>query len=79
MGAPLELLAHGYGLIEGPRMDAGGNVYFSDVTNGGVYCRRTDGSVDTVVPRRRGVGGIALHADGGLVLSGHGRPPLRIP
>ena len=65
-----ETLAYGYGLIEGPRVDGAGNLYFSDVTNGGVYCRRPDGTVDTVVPRRRGVGGIALHADGGLVISG---------
>ena len=65
-----ETLAFGYGLIEGPRVDGAGNLYFSDVTNGGVYRRRPDGSVDTVVPKRRGVGGIALHADGGLVISG---------
>jgi len=65
-----ETLATGYGLIEGPRVDGAGNLYFSDVTNGGVFCRRPDGTIDTVVPKRRGVGGIALHADGGLVISG---------
>ncbi|HTO55615.1 MAG TPA: SMP-30/gluconolactonase/LRE family protein [Myxococcota bacterium] len=66
----IETLASGYGLIEGPRVDGAGNLYFSDVTNGGVYRRRPDGSIDTVVPKRRGVGGIALHADGGIVISG---------
>lgn len=66
----IETLATGYGLIEGPRVDAAGNLYFSDVTKGGVYRRRPTGEIDTVVPRRRGVGGIALHADGGLVISG---------
>ncbi len=65
-----ETLAFGYGLIEGPRVDERGNLFFSDVTRGGVYCRAPDGSVSTVVPKRRGVGGIALHAEGGLVLSG---------
>lgn len=65
-----ETLAWGYGLIEGPRVDDAGNLYFSDVRNGGVYRRRGDGTIDTVVPKRRGVGGIALHADGGLVISG---------
>ena len=65
-----ETLAYGYGLIEGPRADGAGNLYFSDVTNGGVFRRRPDGSIDTVVPKRRGVGGIALHADGGVVISG---------
>jgi xylono-1,5-lactonase len=66
----LETLAWGYGLIEGPRVDPDDNLYFSDVRKGGVYQRRPDGTIDTVVPKRRGVGGIALHADGGLVMSG---------
>jgi xylono-1,5-lactonase len=66
----LETLASGYGLLEGPRVDAADNLFFSDVTNGGVYRRAPDGTVSTVVPRRRGVGGIALHADGGVVISG---------
>ena len=66
----LETIATGYGLLEGPRVDDAGNLYFSDVTNGGVYCRTPDGEISTVVPRRRGVGGIAWHADGGLVISG---------
>ena len=66
----LETLASGYGLLEGPRVDATGNLFFSDVTNGGVYRRSPDGTITTVVPRRRGVGGIALHADGGVVISG---------
>src|SRR4249920_1642934 len=70
-GPPMiEMLAWGFGLIEGPRPDAEGNLYFSDVTRGGVHRLAPDGSVTVAVPKRRGVGGIALHADGGLVLSG---------
>ncbi len=69
-GMKIETLAYGYGLIEGPRVDGAGNLYFSDVTKGGVYRRRPTGEIDVVVPKRRGVGGIALHADGGLVISG---------
>lgn len=66
-----ETLASGYGLVEGPTVDAAGNLYFSDVLGGGVYrLAPDDRDVATVVPKRRGVGGIALHADGGLVLSG---------
>jgi xylono-1,5-lactonase len=65
-----ETLASGYGLVEGPTVDAVGGLYFSDVLGGGVYRLAPDGEVETVVPKRRGVGGIALHADGGLVLSG---------
>jgi sugar lactone lactonase YvrE len=40
------------------------------VIRGGVYRRDPDGRIETLVPKRRGVGGIALHADGGLVISG---------
>jgi gluconolactonase len=66
-----ETLASGYGLVEGPTVDDAGNLYFSDVLGGGVYRLASDDrTVTTVVPKRRGVGGIALHADGGLVLSG---------
>ena len=66
----LETLATGYGLIEGPRVDEAGNLYFSDVTNGGVFRRDPSGAIEQVVPKRRGVGGIALHADGGIVIGG---------
>jgi gluconolactonase len=70
MATELEILASGRGLVEGPRADAEGSLYFSDVLLGGVYRRTPEGEIETVVPKRRGVGGIALHADGGLVISG---------
>jgi sugar lactone lactonase YvrE len=66
----IELLAYGYGLVEGPRVDGDGNLYFSDVHGGGVRRLAPDGTIEVVVPKRRGVGGIALHADGGIVVSG---------
>jgi gluconolactonase len=65
-----ELLASGYGLIEGPTLAPGGGLYFSDVLGGGVYRLAPNGAIETVVPKRRGVGGIAAHADGGVVCSG---------
>jgi len=65
-----ETLAFGYGLVEGPTVDDDGGVYFSDVVGGGVYHADANGGVETVVPKRRGVGGLARHADGGLVCSG---------
>lgn len=65
-----ETLAWGYGLVEGPTVDAAGSLFFSDVLGGGVHRLGPDGDVETVIPKRRGVGGIALHADGGLVVSG---------
>jgi len=65
-----EVLATGYGLIEGPRVDRENRLYFSDARNGGVYCRAPSGEIETLVPKRRGVGGITLHAAGGIVVSG---------
>jgi len=66
----METLAFGYGLVEAPRVDGAGNLYFSDVTGGGVYRRSPDGTIETIVPKRRGVGGMVLHAEGGVVVSG---------
>jgi sugar lactone lactonase YvrE len=67
-----ETLAFGYGLIEAPRVDERDRLYFSDVPNGGVYRRSPDGKIETLIPKRRGVGGIAFNEGDGLVLSGRG-------
>ncbi|MPY94912.1 MAG: hypothetical protein GEV08_18180 [Acidimicrobiia bacterium] len=67
----LELLAWGYTLVEGPRTDPEGNLYFTDIDpKGGVYRRLPDGHIETLVSGRPSVGGLALHADGGFVMSG---------
>jgi len=66
----MQEIATGYGLIEGPVWDASRGLYFSDVREGGVYLLGKDDSITQVVPKRRGVGGMALHASGGLVFSG---------
>jgi sugar lactone lactonase YvrE len=63
-------VAWGYTFLEAPRADDRGRLYFSDIIAGGVYRWSPDGTVETVIPKRRGVGGLALHADGGLVVSG---------
>lgn len=68
--ADLELLAEGYGLVEGPTVLPDGGLAFSDVTGGGVLRLDADGSVSTLVPKRRGVGGIAVHEAGGIVCTG---------
>jgi gluconolactonase len=65
-----EVLAHGFGLAEAPAVDRDGTLLFSDVLGGGVHRWDATGGVTTVVPKRRGVGGIAVHADGGFVCSG---------
>ena len=66
----MEKLASGYGLIEGPVWEPGRGLTFSDVHHGGVFRLTRAGAIETVVEHRRGIGGIARHADGGLVVSG---------
>ena len=64
-----EQLASGYSLLEAPVWDGAGGVYFSDVLKGGVR-RWSEGGIEDVVPKRRGIGGMCMHANGGLVVSG---------
>jgi sugar lactone lactonase YvrE len=57
-------------LLEGPRLDASGEMVFSDVLVGGLWACSPDGEVRELLPRRRGIGGVLPHADGGWVISG---------
>lgn len=67
----MERIASGYMLAEAPVAAADGGVLFADALGGGVYrWSPDDGEVETVIAKRRGVGGMALHRDGGLVVSG---------
>jgi gluconolactonase len=65
-----DVVVHGFGLAEAPTIDVDGSMLFSDVLGGGIYRVDAAGKVTTVVPKRRGVGGIAIHALGGIVCSG---------
>jgi gluconolactonase len=68
---PLEpVLERPHGLLEAPRFGSRGEVVYSDVTVGGVWACAADGTVRELLPKRRGIGGIVRHADGGWVLSG---------
>lgn len=66
----METLVSGFGLIEGPVFDPARGLIFSDVTGGGVRCLTPAGDLEMVVEHRRGIGGMALHAAGGLIVSG---------
>jgi D-xylonolactonase len=66
----MQELATGYGLVEGPVWHETLGLLYSDVPNGGVFRIAKDGSVSQQVPKRRGIGGMALHADGGLIMGG---------
>jgi len=66
----VETLASGFGLLEGPRVDELNRLYFSDVPRGGVYRRNPDGTIETLIPGRKGVGGLLFNESGGLVVTG---------
>jgi D-xylonolactonase len=66
----MEQVAGGYGLVEAPVWDPAKGLYFSDVLNGGVWLLDRAGGISPVVPKRRGVGGMALHVEGGLIVGG---------
>ena len=63
-------VASGYGLVEAPLWDPAKGLYFSDVLNGGVWLLDREEQVTPAVPKRRGVGGMALHEAGGLIVGG---------
>ena len=66
-----ERIASGYRLPEAPVATVDGGVAFSDVLGGGFHrWSPTSGQVETVIPKRKGIGGAAVHADGGFVVSG---------
>lgn len=66
----LQQLSSGHGLIEGPLFDPARGLLFTDTTNGGAHCLAADGAITTVVPHRKGIGGLAMHSAGGLIVSG---------
>ncbi|MCK9991556.1 MAG: xylono-1,5-lactonase [Alphaproteobacteria bacterium] len=66
----LQQLSSGHGLIEGPLFDPARGLIFTDVTNGGAYCLAADGKISVVVPHRKGMGGLAMHVSGGMIVSG---------
>ena len=66
----MEILADGFGLIEGPVWDPARGLIFSDVIFGGAHCLGANGEVELLIAHRRGMGGMALHEDGSLVVSG---------
>jgi D-xylonolactonase len=66
--AVVEALASLPGLLEAPRPGPDGRIYFTDLT-GGVFSL-SGGEVTTLLPNRRGIGGLALHPDGRLAATG---------
>jgi gluconolactonase len=68
MTLEFDLLASTPGIAEGPCW-VEGDVWFTDLV-GGIKRVRDDGTVASMLPDRRGVGGLVPHAAGGVVASG---------
>ncbi len=66
----MEKLTEGYTLVEGPIWVPGQGLMFSDVLSGGVFCINDTGEVSTIFAHRRGIGGMSLHENGGMIVSG---------
>ena len=66
----MEKLTEGYGLIEGPVWVEGQGLMYSDVEFGGVFCVTESGEVSQIFQHRRGIGGMASHENGGMIVSG---------
>jgi gluconolactonase len=72
-----EVLRRPHGLLEGPRFAPTGELVYSDVIAGGVYACDGAGEVRVLLSKRRGIGGIVAHADGGWIVSGRTLVHLR--
>jgi gluconolactonase len=66
----MRVIADGFVLAEAPVAGPEGELYVSDVIAGGVHRIDADGTRSEVLPRRRGIGGMALAAAGELVVTG---------
>jgi gluconolactonase len=77
--SPPQLISSGHQLLEAPVYDCELGLLFTDAEVGGVWSLDDDGKIKLVIPHRRGIGGIALHEAGGLIVSGRNVAFKRIP
>lgn len=67
---PAKLVAAGFLLAEAPTFDAVGNLWVADTLGGGIRVLAADGGECRILTERRGIGGMALHAGGDMLVSG---------
>jgi sugar lactone lactonase YvrE len=65
-----EQILDAFVFLEAPRVDGAGNLWFSEVMEGGVCRLSPDGTVARFITDRRLIGGLALTEGGGFVCSG---------
>jgi D-xylonolactonase len=67
---PVEAISTGHGLLEGPLWDQKLGLIVADATVGGVWRIAPGQPPEVIVANRRGIGGLALHANGAVVIGG---------
>lgn len=67
-----EIVADGFEFIEAPRVSPQGDVWFADLTGCGVYRKRAQEPVETMLPGRQWVGGLVFDTSGQVLCSGRG-------
>jgi xylono-1,5-lactonase len=68
--SPPELLSSGHGLLEAPVWHPVRGLLVADADVGGVWSFRPGTKPEAQIAHRRGIGGMALHETGGVVVSG---------
>jgi D-xylonolactonase len=66
----VDTISAGHGLLEGPLWDAKMGLLVADATVGGVWRIAPNTAPEVVIPHRRGIGGLALHENGSVVIGG---------
>ncbi|SHH14662.1 gluconolactonase [Pollutimonas bauzanensis] len=64
------MISQGHGLLEAPVFDQDHGLLYTDAEIGGVWQFDALRTPKLLVPHRRGIGGMAIHASGGVIVSG---------
>ncbi len=67
-----DVLVEGLQFVEAPRVSPQGDLWFSDLTGGGVYRKRPGKAAEVMLPGRMWVGGIMFDRSGQVLCSGKG-------
>lgn len=75
----LQRISTGHGLLEGPIWHPERGLIVADVIVGGAWAFKPGCEPELVVAHRRGIGGMALHENGGIVIGGRNIAIKRFP
>lgn len=67
-GAPVQLVADGFGFLEGPVRDRNGGLYFTDIDNNRIHRLAPSGQISIAREPSNHANGLTLDYDGGLLI-----------